>query len=94
MAGRLADTVYVRDPERHDTVRLDAGSEPEPRLAALVTNPAAWEGGKPPAAAKKTADTRTAKADTGDDSGTKQDARKASTSPARGRKAAGEGSSG
>ncbi|MFD9443408.1 hypothetical protein [Streptomyces sp. NPDC060001] len=42
MAAQLAATVYVTDPDSHQTVELAAGSSPEPRLAALVPNPAAW----------------------------------------------------
>jgi hypothetical protein len=42
MAAQLAATVYVTDPETHQTVELAPGTSPEPRLAALVTNPAAW----------------------------------------------------
>lgn len=41
-------TVYVQDPDTKQTVTLDAGTCPEPRLAALVTNPAAWVDGKLP----------------------------------------------
>lgn len=52
--AKLAKAVFVRDPDRHRTVLLNAGEEPEPRLAALVTNPDAWEDGKLPQAAKET----------------------------------------
>ncbi|MEW2393062.1 hypothetical protein AB0933_32345 [Streptomyces venezuelae] len=48
MAAQLAATVYVQDPETHQTVELAPGSSPEPRLAALVPNPAAWVDGKLP----------------------------------------------
>ena len=48
MAAQLAATVYVQDPDTHQTVTLDPGTSPEPRLAALVTNPAAWVDGKLP----------------------------------------------
>lgn len=44
----LATTVFVKDPETHQTVELAPGTCPEPRLAALVTNPAAWVDGKLP----------------------------------------------
>ena len=44
----LKSTVFVRDPDRHATVVLRAGEEPEPRLAALVTNPDAWVDGELP----------------------------------------------
>ena len=53
MAARLAATVYVTDPDSHQTVRLEPGTSPEPRLAALVTNPAAWVDRKPPRQVKK-----------------------------------------
>ncbi len=43
--------MFVKDPDRHAMVLLHPGEEPEPRLAALITNPDAWEGGKVPAAA-------------------------------------------
>ena len=48
MAARLAATVYVQDPDNRQTVTLHPGTSPEPRLAALVTNPAAWVDGKMP----------------------------------------------
>ncbi|CAM5722291.1 MULTISPECIES: hypothetical protein [Streptomyces] len=93
----LAKTVFVRDPERHRDVMLAAGEEPEPRLAALVTNPEAWEDGKLPSAAKKeAAKESTQSADTGSDGAedAKPAAKKAAARPARGRKsAADEGSS-
>jgi hypothetical protein len=89
MGARLAATVYVTDPDTHQTVRLDEGSEPEARLAALVTNPAAWEDGKPdttPATPEPEGD---------DDADTKPAARKtAAKKPARGRTTAAEGTSG
>ncbi|MFF8610784.1 hypothetical protein ACF06X_33300 [Streptomyces sp. NPDC015346] len=48
MAAQLNSTVYVQDPDTHQTVELAPGTTPEPRLAALVTNPAAWVDGKLP----------------------------------------------
>ncbi|MEV5915847.1 hypothetical protein AB0M00_44060 [Streptomyces chartreusis] len=48
MAAQLAATVYVSHPDTHQTVELAEGSSPEPRLAALVPNPAAWVDGKLP----------------------------------------------
>jgi hypothetical protein len=53
MGAQLRSTVYVTDPETHQTVRLEPGTLPEPRLAALVTNPAAWVDGKLPRLPKK-----------------------------------------
>lgn len=50
----LASTVYVQDPDTHQTVTLAPGTNPEPRLAALVTNPSAWVDGKLPRLPKKT----------------------------------------
>ena len=90
MGARLAATVYVTDPDTHQTVRLDEGSEPEARLAALVTNPAAWEDGKvsdaKPAESEPEGD---------DDADTKPAARKtAAKKPARGRTTAAEGTGG
>lgn len=58
MGAQLVSTVYVQDPDTKQTVTLDAGTCPEPRLAALVTNPAAWVDGKLPRLPK------TAKAET------------------------------
>ncbi|MGP3737917.1 hypothetical protein ACTWJ9_33580 (plasmid) [Streptomyces sp. GDS52] len=89
----LRSTVYVKDPESHQTVVLEAGSSPEPRLAALVTNPSAWEGGKLPAAATKSADSSPS-SDDGERDGDKPAAKRAAKRPARGRSAAGEGDSG
>ncbi|AKZ60838.1 hypothetical protein SAM23877_p129 (plasmid) [Streptomyces ambofaciens ATCC 23877] len=48
MAARLAATVYVTDPDTHQTVTLHQGTSPEPRLAALVKSPSAWVDGKLP----------------------------------------------
>ncbi|MFJ3283277.1 hypothetical protein [Streptomyces halstedii] len=48
MAAQLKGTVFVTDPDTHQTVELAPGASPEPRLAALVTNPAAWVDGKLP----------------------------------------------
>jgi hypothetical protein len=97
----LVKAVFVRDPDRHRTVLLRPGEEPESRLAALVTNPDAWEDGKLPTAAKKAAAQESAESsvesdDTGHagDGDAKPVAKKAAARPARGRKsAADEGSS-
>ncbi|MFD5899160.1 hypothetical protein [Streptomyces sp. NPDC060366] len=43
--AKLVRAVFVRDPDRHRTVLLRPGQEPEPRLAALITNPDCWEDG-------------------------------------------------
>lgn len=48
MAAQLRATVYVTDPDTHQTVELAPGTSPEPRLAALVTSRAAWVDGKLP----------------------------------------------
>ena len=48
MGAQLKGTVFVADPDTHQTVELAPGTSPEPRLAALVTNPAAWVDGKLP----------------------------------------------
>ncbi|MGV9226411.1 hypothetical protein ACWDPF_27505 [Streptomyces albogriseolus] len=90
--AKLVQAVFVRDPDRHATVLLLPGEEPEPRLAALVTNPEAWEGGKLPTATES-ADTTSS--DDGDGNGDeKPAAKRAAKRPARGRSAADEGSSG
>ncbi|GAA2770259.1 hypothetical protein [Streptomyces showdoensis] len=47
-AAQLRTTVFVKDPDTHQTVELHPGTCPEPRLAALVTNPSAWVDGKLP----------------------------------------------
>ncbi|WP_435058512.1 hypothetical protein [Streptomyces sp. bgisy060] len=47
----LASTVYVKDPDTHQWVTCEAGTKPEPRLAALIRTPSAWEGGAVPEAA-------------------------------------------
>ena len=46
--AQLAATVFVTDPDTRQRVELAPGTLPEPRLAALVTNPAAWVDGKLP----------------------------------------------
>lgn len=67
MAARLRSTVYVQDPKTHQTVTLEPGTSPEPRLAALVTNPAAWVDGKLPRLPKtKTDDSDNDQGPTGD----------------------------
>lgn len=57
MAAQLAAAVYVTDPDTHQTVELAEGTSPEPHLAALVTNPAAWIDGKLPRLPKAKAQT-------------------------------------
>ncbi len=105
MAAQLAATVYIQDPETHQTVELAPGTSPEPRLAALVTNPAAWIDRKLPRAAKTGNDSPTGGGQ-GDASGEVSDAGKppakktaatrksAASKPARGRDAADEGNGG
>ncbi|MFB7867351.1 hypothetical protein [Streptomyces sp. NPDC056069] len=46
--AQLKSTVFVKDPDTRQTIELAPGTTPEPRLAALVTNPAAWVDGKLP----------------------------------------------
>lgn len=65
--AQLASTVYVEDPDSRQTVTLDAGTSPEPRLAALVPNPAAWVDGKLPRLPKAKADPAPDPQNTGDD---------------------------
>lgn len=79
MAAQLRTTVYVTDPDTHQKVTLDPGTSPEPRLAALVTNPAAWVDGKLPRLPK----TKTEDSDgSGDPTGDGQDAASGDTSAA------------
>jgi hypothetical protein len=92
--AKLASAVFVKDPDRNATVLLLPGHEPEPRLAALVTSPEAWEDGKPPAVADKPTDSSKASKTEDDDDGDKPAAKRAARKPARGRNAADEGSSG
>ncbi|MER5277805.1 hypothetical protein ABT025_18880 [Streptomyces sp. NPDC002809] len=51
--AKLARSVFVRDPDKHQDILLRAGETPAPQYAVLVKNPACWEGGKLPAAVKK-----------------------------------------
>lgn len=95
--AKLSKAVHVRDPERHRTVLLLPGEEPAPHLAALVTNPDCWEGGKLPAAPEAATnppeETTPTQGDASED--TKPAARKtAAKKPARGRTAADEGTGG
>ena len=46
--AKLRKAVHVKDPDRNRTVLLLPGEEPEPRLAAMITNPDAWEDGQLP----------------------------------------------
>ncbi|MFF8422934.1 hypothetical protein [Streptomyces sp. NPDC015680] len=89
-AAKLAASVYVTDPDTSQTVILAAGTSPEARLAALVTNPAAWEDGKLPDAAPAEP------TPTGDDDADIEPAARktAAKKPARGRTTAAEGTSG
>ncbi|MER6844846.1 hypothetical protein [Streptomyces platensis] len=89
--ARLAATTHVLDPATHQMTVLPEGTEPEPHLAALVTNPACWEDGKLPTAAKKAAQEQTepeppSDGDEGDKPATAKKA--AANRPARGRKSA------
>ncbi len=104
----LRKSVFVRDPDRNRTVVLRAGEEPEPRLAALVTNPDAWENGQLPDTAdnaEATGDDDSGKdSDTASDDNTTKKAapaakktaakKTAATGRSRGRDAADEGDSG
>lgn len=98
--AKLIKAVFVRDPERNRTVVLRPGEQPEPRLAALVTNPDAWEDGKLPSVQDDSADNGSEQSSSKDSTDkaappAKPAARKsAAKKPARGRDAADEGSSG
>ncbi|MER6092445.1 hypothetical protein [Streptomyces bluensis] len=95
--AKLVKAVFVRDPDRHRTVVLHAGEEPEPRLAALVTNADAWEDGKLPA---QDADSSGRTSDEDDTDKAAPAAKKtaakktAATTRSRGRNAAEQGDSG
>ncbi|MFE9461705.1 hypothetical protein [Streptomyces californicus] len=69
MGTQLSRPVYVNDPETHQTVLLHPGTSPEPRLAALVTNPAAWVDGKLPRLPKAKAETAGDNGSSGSDPG-------------------------
>ncbi|MGW8552826.1 hypothetical protein [Streptomyces tubercidicus] len=43
LVPRLIAAVYVQDPCTREELILLPGDEPSPELAALVTNPDAWE---------------------------------------------------
>lgn len=103
---KLVKAVHVRDPDRNRTVLLLPGEEPEPRLAALITNPDAWENGELPS--PDTASDSGDSGDSGDSHGDGGDTPKqaapaakktaanktTASSRSRGRAAAGEGDSG
>lgn len=40
---RLIAAVYVKDPATHEDLILLPGESPDPEIAALVTNPDAWQ---------------------------------------------------
>ncbi|MEU5490233.1 hypothetical protein ACFW9I_02820 [[Kitasatospora] papulosa] len=82
MAAQLTGTVYVTDPDTHQTVELAPGTCPEPRLAALVTNPAAWVDGKLPRLPRTKTDTGSG-SDQDDASGDDSDT-SAATEPSEG----------
>ncbi|MFH9662312.1 hypothetical protein ACH4NF_04255 [Streptomyces sp. NPDC017248] len=44
---RLIAAVYVKDPTTHEDLVLLPGESPAPEIAALVTNPDAWDGPMP-----------------------------------------------
>ncbi|MGW4270866.1 hypothetical protein ACWEGQ_00510 [Streptomyces seoulensis] len=96
--AKLVKAVHVKDPDRSHTVLLLPGEEPEPRLAALITNPDAWEDGKLPNAEEESADDDSDKDSDGDDKqaapAAKKTAPKRATNRSRGRGAAGEGNGG
>ncbi|MFD7867321.1 hypothetical protein [Streptomyces sp. NPDC059783] len=78
MVAQLKGTVYITDPDTRQTVSLPAGTSPEPRLAALVTNPAAWVDGKLPRLPKTRTDSDSG-SDPGAASGDNQEAGAADT---------------
>ena len=82
MGAQLAATVYVTDPETHQTVTLHPGTCPEPRLAALVTNPAAWVDRKLPRLPKAAAQSKPEGQQGGDPTGGGPDDASGATSEA------------
>lgn len=104
--AKLVKAVFVRDPDRHRSVLLQPGEEPEPRLAALVTNPDAWEDGVLPDLETEPADGNAGGDGPGKDSdgedtpkqaapaAKKTAAKRAASHRSRGRDAAEEGNSG
>lgn len=94
--AKLAKVVHVHDPERNRTVMLRPGEEPEPRLAALVTAPDAWEDGEPPTTDSQPTEMDPNPQPQGEDEASSKPAAKktAARKPARGRAAADTGDSG
>jgi len=82
--AQLNSTVYVQDPDTRQTVELAEGTTPEARLAALVTNPAAWVDGKLPRLPKAKTDSKPdhPQDDAGDPTGEGQDDASGDTSEA------------
>ncbi|MEU8740615.1 hypothetical protein AB0K62_13825 [Streptomyces halstedii] len=60
--AKLARSVHVTDPKSGRRLVLAPGEEPASHLAVLVTNPAAWEDGKPPGLPKVESGSRTGSA--------------------------------
>ncbi|TQF05540.1 hypothetical protein E6W39_29070 [Kitasatospora acidiphila] len=47
MGARLAAAVHLDHPVTHERIHLQPGDEPEPEVAALITNPDAWQPDEP-----------------------------------------------
>ncbi|WP_331764406.1 hypothetical protein [Streptomyces anulatus] len=100
--AKLVRAVHVTDPKSGRRLVLGPGEEPAPHLAALVQNPAAWEDGKLPAVAEESSSTKDADTTEGVSSASEETAdvtkpaarTTAANKPARGRKAAAEGTGG
>jgi len=106
--AKLIKAVHVKDPDRNRMVLLLPGEEPEPRLAARITNPDAWEDGQLPEAAQQSAVADQNDGDGKQDGDTGEDEsdkaapaakktaapKRAATSRSRGRDAAEQGDSG
>ncbi len=45
MSARLAAAVHVEHPVSREWIVLAPGQEPEPEVAAVITNPDAWQDG-------------------------------------------------
>ena len=48
MGARLAAAVHLDHPTTRERIILQPGDEPEPDVAVLITNPAAWEADEVP----------------------------------------------
>lgn len=101
--AQLARAVHLTDPKTKRSIVLQPGEEPAPHLAALITMPSAWEGGKVPdpvepdvqqPAGSQPDQLPEPETEQAAPAAKKTAAKKAASKPARGRSAAAEGTSG